>query len=165
MASDKKDVIADLYEKHYEKVARYIFARTGDRMVAEDLASDVFVRAFQAIDSYKERGLPIEAWLFKIARNLVVDYYRTKGREVPLESEPVASGDIEKMAENDMEIDRVVKAMEKLTPAQREVVGLRIFGELSSTETGKIMGKTPGAVRELQSQALKMLRQILEKDG
>ncbi len=162
---NKKEIIADLYEKYYDKVARYVFARTGDRMLSEDLASDVFVRALKSVDSYKERGLPIEAWLFKIAHNLVIDYYRKKGREAHLESEPASGDDVEEITERDMEIDRITKAMEKLTPAQREVIGLRIFSELSSVEAGKIMGKTPGAVRELQSQALKTLRQILGKDG
>ena len=72
----QEDALASLYEESYGKVARYIFARIGNQQEAEDLASETFVRALKSVDSYQERGLPMEAWIFKIAHNLVVDYLR-----------------------------------------------------------------------------------------
>lgn len=157
-----------LYEEYFNKVARYAFVRIGDAPEAEDIASEVFVKALDSLKNYQERGLPMQAWIFKIAHNLVVDYLRKRkqrttlpidGIEISSDTDPVTT------AENNIEIARVSKAMEKLTEDQREVVRLRFFGGLSSKEVSGVMGKTDGAVREMQRAALEKLRQILNETG
>ena len=67
-----EDSLVNLYEESYEKVARYIFVRIGNQHEAEDLASETFLRALRSLDSYQERGLPMEAWVFKIAHNIIL---------------------------------------------------------------------------------------------
>lgn len=162
----KRAAVAQLYETHFEKIARYITVRIGNIDEAEDLASEVFVRALRGVEGYKETGAPMEAWLFKIAHNLVVDYLRSRGRRpalMPLDEDmPVASEhnpgeDLERQEE----IRELQQAMEQLTPAQRQVLALRFGGEMTSEQVAKLMGKKPGAVRELQSAGIKKLRQIM----
>ncbi len=78
---------AELYEHYYDRVVRYIAARTGSRDDAQEMAGDVFVRALESLDTIQERGIPPGAWLFRVAHNLVVDLYRKRARRrsVPLE--------------------------------------------------------------------------------
>ena len=162
----KRAAIAELYETHYERVARYIAVRIGDVEEAADLASEVFVRALRSVGSFKETGAPMEAWLFKIAHNLVVDHLRRKGRRqanVPIEDVPYLVGtenpDVE--VERQQEVQMLHHAMEKLSDSQRQVLALRFGAGMSSEEAAEVLGKKPGAVREMQSAAIKKLRQIL----
>lgn len=153
--------IANLYELHYDSIVRYIYAHVNEQGEAEDLGGDVFLKALKSIKSY--RGLPEQmlGWLFKIAHNLVVDYMRKRGRQetVSLSKVDVPSHcSVEKIVETTMEIESLSAALKKLTPAQREVIGLRFFAGLSSSEVSNIMGKRNGAVREMQNSAIKALR-------
>src|SRR3989304_8582699 len=75
--------LASLYEEYYDRIARYACVHIGDRCDAEDLAGDVFLKALKSLDSYEERGVPMQAWLFRIAHNLVVDYLRKKTKAIP----------------------------------------------------------------------------------
>lgn len=163
----REEALAALYETHYERVARYIFARLGDRQEAEDLASETFVRALGSLDRFEERGLPMEAWLFRIAHNLLVDHIRKRSRaeRVPLDGIPVRSdADPAEDAQTSEQIERLRRAMARLSPAQREVIGLRFYSGLSSEECARILNKKPGAVREMQSAALKTLRRALAQE-
>ncbi len=161
---EKEDKLAGLYDEYFDRIARYIYARLGDRHEAEDLAGDVFLKALESLKSYKERGIPMQAWLFRIAHNVLVDRLRKKGRmaTVPIDDVSIAAGeDPAVTAERSIEIERVNEAMQKLTPEQREVVRLRFFSGLSSKEVGAILQKSDGAVREMQSASLKKLRGLL----
>lgn len=161
-----EEAIVNLYEESYFKVARYIFVRIGNQHEAEDLASETFVRALKSIDSYQERGLPIEAWIFKIAHNIVVDHLRkaSKKQMVNLDTVTIADPtDPEEVAESADQVSQVMQALKYLTPAQREVITLRFYSGLSSIECGKILNKKPGAIREMQRAAIESLRRVLDK--
>ena len=109
----------------------------------------------------------MQAWLFKIAHNLVVDHLRKSSRRktVGIENITIESDEnLEKNAEKRVEVERVKKAMAKLTSEQRQVISLRFFGELSSKETAAILGKSDGAVREMQRAATSKLRALLNTD-
>jgi RNA polymerase sigma-70 factor (ECF subfamily) len=160
----KEEALASLYEECYDKIARYIFIRIGNQQEAEDLASEVFLKALQSVDSYQERGLPMKSWLFKIAHNLVVDYLRkmSKRKVVRLDEVEIAdTANPEEIAESRLRVEKLSAALKHLSPTQREVIGLRFFSGLTSIEAGKILGKSPGAVRETQSLALRLLRKEL----
>jgi RNA polymerase sigma-70 factor (ECF subfamily) len=161
---EKENRLASLYDEYFDKIARYVYVRIGDKNEAENLAGEVFLKALKALKSFKERGIPMQAWLYRIAHNISVDHLRKRGQnnivsidDVLIESreDPVA------MAEKTMEMERVSKAMQKLTPQQREVVRLRFFGELSSKEVGDVLNKSDGAVREMQRAAIERLRRLL----
>ncbi|MCR4394465.1 MAG: RNA polymerase sigma factor, partial [Dehalococcoidales bacterium] len=72
--------LVNLYEEYFDKIARYAFAHIGDRTEAEDIAGEVFLRALKSLDSFRDFGIPLQSWLFKIAHNMVVDYLRKKSR-------------------------------------------------------------------------------------
>jgi len=163
---DKEKKLEALHEIYYDRIARYIFVRVGNQADAEDLACEVFLKALEALHSYKERGIPMQAWLFKIAHNLVVDHYRKSTRHKTVSIDRVSlivESSTEEQMTADLEIARVVKALDMLTKSQRKVIELRFFGGLSSEEAGHVLNKRAGAVRELQSAAIKTLRNLLDK--
>ncbi len=162
---EKENRLASLYDEYFDRIAHYIYVRIGDRNEAEDLAGDVFVKALESLKSYKERGIPMQAWLFRIAHNALVDHLRKKGRVTTVSIEGVTimtREDPVAAAEKNIEMEKVNEAMQKLTPEQREVVQLRFFGGLSSKEVGAILQKSDGAVREMQRAAVERLRTLLD---
>jgi len=166
-AQVSETTLASLYEEYYGRIAHYAYTRIGNRADAEDIAGEVFLKALESLKSYKERGIPVQAWLFKIAHNLVVDYFRkmTKRKTVPIDTVQIESGtNPVAVAEKNIEMERVVKAMEQLTIEQREVLGLRFFSGLTSKETGSILNKSDGAIREMQRAAIEKLRKLLIAD-
>jgi len=165
---EKEATLASLYHEYFGKIAHYVFVRLGNRADAEDISGEVFLRALKSLDSYNERGIPMQAWLFKIAHNLVIDYRRKEFKKeiVPIDTMQVPDDtDVQEIAETSLELERVTEALDRLTPEQRRVIEFRVFGGLTSEETGKILNKSSGAVREMQSAALKALRRILGDRG
>jgi len=160
----KEARLASLYEEYYGKIANYAYAKIGNRLEAQDIAGEVFLRALRSLESYKEHGIPMQIWLFKIAHNLIVDYYRkaARGRTVPIDNIELAdnSNPADEIEKRD-DFARVSRVMEQLTDGQKEVLELRFLSELTSKEVGIIMGKSDGAVREMQRVAIEKLRHLL----
>jgi RNA polymerase sigma-70 factor (ECF subfamily) len=162
---EKRAKLTGLYEEYYDKIARYAYSRIGSRNDAEDIAGEVFLKALDSLKNYREKGIPMQAWLFKIAHNMVVDHLRrvSKIKSVSLDKiELAGDADPAAAAEMSIEMEKVTGAMEKLTANQREVLNLRFYGGLTSREVGSVMQKSDGAVREMQRAALEKLRQVLE---
>jgi len=156
--------LVSLYDEYYDKIAHYAYVRIGDKSGAEDIASDVFLKAFESLKNYEERGVPMQAWLFKIAHNLVVDHLRKESNhiKVPIEKVEIkAEDDPQSTVEMKMELERVAKVMGQLSNIQVEVIRLRFFGGLTAREVGNILNKSEGAVREMQRAALEKIRQLL----
>ncbi len=156
--------LAGLYEEYYDRIAHYVYVRIGNRAEAEDIAGEVFLKALQSLKSYREQGIPMQGWLFKIAHNLVVDHLRkvTKYKTIPIETVEIQDkDDPQKTAETNIEMERVAMAMQQLTDEQKEVIRLRFFGGLSSREVSGLLNKSDGAVREMQRAALEKLRGLL----
>ncbi|MDD5289325.1 MAG: sigma-70 family RNA polymerase sigma factor [Dehalococcoidales bacterium] len=156
--------LAGLYEEYYDKLAHYVFVRIGNRSEAEDIAGEVFLKALKSLKSYREQGIPMQGWLFRIAHNMTVDYLRKmdKRKTVPLDSLILPDDDDPAdKAEKNIDLGLLTEAMKQLTPDQREVINLRFFSGLTSKETGEIMNKSDGAVREMQRAAIEKLRKIM----
>lgn len=156
--------LSGLYEEYYDKIARYVYVRISNKEEAEDIAGEVFLKALQSLKSYREQGVPMQGWLFRIAHNLTVDYLRKmdKRRIVPIDSVVLQGNDNPaNTAEKEIEFERVTEAMKQLTTEQREVINLRFFGGLTSKEVGGVLGKSDGAVREMQRAAIEKLRGIM----
>jgi len=158
-----QEAFAQLYEEHFDRIYRYITLKIGDAVEAEDLTQQVFLNSLRSISSFKWRGKPFSAWLFRIAHNQVVDYLRRKKRTaVPLE-ETLVSGDDnpQLVAEQKLDIEQILSATKRLTDAQREVISLRFASELSIAQVAEVMGKSQGAVKALQHSGIVALRQAL----
>ena len=164
----QRDAFARIYETHVDRVYRYVLSRLGQPADAEDVTAEVFIRAMKALSSYKPRGTPLMAWLYRIAHNQAVNYVRMRARRREYSLEDVAarsSDDPEREALNSASFAEDERAMEGLTPLQHQVLSLRFTGELSIAETGKIMKRSQGAVKFLQFSALQALRRNLEQQG
>ncbi len=158
---------AGLYEHFYDKIFRYLVFKTGSSVDAEDVTEEVFLRMLESISSFSWRGFPFSSWLFRIAHNLVVDYYRKKGRQktVPMEDASgvigASSYDLDSGLDLKLSMQGVYAAMQGLSKLQREVINLRFAGGLSLKETAESMGKKENAIKALQHAGIKKLRSVL----
>jgi len=156
--------LVSLYEEYYDKLVRYVYVHIGNREEAEDIAGEVFLKALKALRSGQEQGMPTQWWLFRIAHNLIVDYIRKTSKHGPIPSDSVvllAEDDPADTAEKKIGVEGVIEAMKQLTAEQRQVVSLRFFWGLTSKEVAGVLGKSDGAVREMQRAALEKLRGIM----
>lgn len=150
-----------LYELHFERVYGFIAGRVRDRATAEDLTSEVFYKALANLKSYEWRGVPFVAWLLKIAANAIIDRLQRASREHPLMDDPHDPG-----AHLDMRaIEHRAKLfllVGQLPEAQRRVVHERFVDQRSIREIAERLGKSEGAIKQLQLRALERLRSQME---
>jgi len=159
-----QEAFAQLYEEYFNKIYRYLALRVGNEMEAEDMTQQVFLNALQSISSFRWKGVPFSAWLYRIAHNQAVDHLRKKKKRasVPLDESLVTSGDSpHSTTELKMDIEQLLVATRRLTEAQREVISLRFTSEFSIAQVARIMGKSEGAVKALQHSAIVALRRTM----
>jgi len=155
-----------LYDKYNGQIYRFIYLKVSHREEAEDLTHQVFMNAWQNIKSYKIQGFPFSSWLYQIARNQVIDHYRTKKETLDIENveEPMTVGtSLDEKLHLNMEIDLVKNAISKLTQEQQDVIILRFIDDLSPKETAAALKKPESTIRVLQHRAIKNLQKILQK--
>jgi len=153
-----------IYESYFDRIYRYIVFKTGNRNDAEDLTQQVFIKAFKAIPKYRWKGLPLSAWLFRIAHNQIVDYLRKETKRSTLRlNEVMATSNSNPVTtvERNFDAQSLNMAVKQLTKAQQQVLSLRFAGEMSILEVAKVMGKKPGAIKALQHSAIVSLRKKL----
>ena len=159
--------LGELYDRYAPRIYAYIYRRVGDACLAEDLTGDVFVRMIQAVQAEHLWHTSFQAWLYRIAHNLVVDQYRRGAQttEMALDERLVAAED-DPVAAVSQQLSRqqLDAAIRHLTPDQKQVLALR-FGEgMSARQAAEVADKSVGAIEALQHRALAALRRILEKD-
>lgn len=154
-----------LYDKYQPRIYRFIYLKVGHREEAEDLTHQVFLKTWGSIDRYNFQGFPFSAWLYQVARNQVVDYYRTKKINITLES--ITELKIESHYSNEIDvnsdIEKVKQAIHRLNPKQQDVIILRFIEDFSLSEVASILNKTETAVKLLQYRAIKNLKRILNQ--
>ena len=156
-----------LFDHYHDRVYRFIASRVQRPSDAEDLTQHVFVKALEALPRYEPRGVPFGGWLFRLARNAVIDHVRTRHDHADLDAViGWAHGDSgpDEIAVVRQELDAVGSALAGLTDDQREAIALRFFGGLSAREAAEAMGKQEGTVRGLQFRAIAALRRQLGID-
>jgi RNA polymerase sigma-70 factor (ECF subfamily) len=160
------EAFGTLYERYVERIYKYIRVRVTEVAVAEDITENVFLRAFEAIDRYQERGYAFSAYLYRIAQNHLVDYYRKKKEEAPIEVAEQISADVTPLDENlirNDQVQEVQKALATLPEDYQEVIRLRVLLELQTTEVAEWLDRSEGAVRVLLHRALKALRESVDE--
>jgi RNA polymerase sigma-70 factor (ECF subfamily) len=163
--------VGELYDRHHQDFFRFAWSRLGDRQAAEDLTGELFTRMVKNLPSYRLGDVPFRAWLYRIARNLVVDHYRKHGRYQQLsltEAEGVISQDghaphPEVVVEERLSLQQVHRALESIDETQREVVILRFIVGLSLKEAADMLDKSVPAVKSLQYRGLAALRIAVNK--
>ena len=154
--------LAELYDQFAPAIYAYCYRRVGERHMAEDLTSDVFVRALAAIQKGRFAQTSLPAWLYRIAHNLVVDHYRRANPDiVPLEEWAPAPDNVPEAVRRRQQQEWLGNAMQQLTDEQQQTLALRFGQGYSAIETARLMGKTEEAIRALQHRALAALRRIM----
>lgn len=158
---------AEIYEEFFDRIFRFIFFKIGSQEEAEDLSSRVFLKAIESVGSFRWRGAPLSAWLFRIAHNLVIDHHRraaSQRRYLEQAPNPTPMPSAEDEAIKVVEREEMHRAVAQLTSAQQEVINLRFGAGLSTAETAQAMKKSLAAVKALQHSALVNLRKIVSKE-
>lgn len=155
-----------LYDHYQPRIYRFILVRVGRREEAEDLTHQVFLNAWKGMPSYESRGLPFSSWLYRISRNSLIDFYRTKKNDVSVEEVPLEAlgldSSLHTNTEKKLEAARLMRAMQELKADHQEVIVLRFIEEQTIAETAKALNRSQGAVKLLQHRALRNLKQILK---
>ena len=158
------DAIHTIYETYYPKIYNYAFMQMGDVQAAEDLASDVMLKMIESIRRYRFKGLPFGAWVFRIARNRLIDLHRRRRRrgEVDL-NETLAStlANPQVLAERALDRGQLQLALKHLTEEQRQVIVLKFIQGFDNRSVGRILGRSEGAIKSLQHRAMIALRRVL----
>jgi RNA polymerase sigma-70 factor, ECF subfamily len=161
-ATGDKEAFGDLYLLHLQPIYRYIYYQVGRHEEAEDLAEQVFIKAWGALPDYDDRGVPFQAWLYRIARNAVIDSYRTRRPTTTLDlqwSLQDPSPGPEATAVTSEQKQLVREALLKLDADYQQILLLRFVMGLSHAEVAAVMGRSEGAARALQHRALAALRE------
>lgn len=160
------EAFATIYERYVDVVYRYVYYRVGSHHVAEDLTSETFVRALRRLDSYTWTGRDIAAWFVTIARNLVVDHVKSSRYRLEVTTGDMLDGD-ERAPSTEAQVlerlrdERLLDAMKQLKADQQECLSLRFLQGLSLAETAEVMGRSGGAVKQLQLRAVRSLHRAL----
>jgi len=157
------EAFGKLYEDYVERIFNYVYYRTGNQHDAEDLTARVFFRAMRRIPQYEERGLPVSAWLYRIAHNLVANWHRDRGRrpEISLDEGFTTVQHSEHPETTLMQLeeqDHLLKIIRDLPPERQQLIILKFVEHMSNAEIGQIMGRTEGAVKSLYHRTLLSLR-------
>lgn len=163
--SGDQNAFGAIYEHFAEKIYRFIYFRVGHKEVAEDILSDTFVKSWQKINQINSPAA-LSGWLYQIARNNIIDYYRLKKETVALE-------DVEEFLEDEVNpVDtvnlnlqqrKILEILYLLPKEQQEVIKYRFFEDLTSEEIAYILGKSEGAIRVIQHRAILRLKELLNK--
>ena len=162
------DAFGLLYDRYLDLVYRYIYYRVGGVALAEDLASETFLRALRRIDSFSWQGRDFAAWLVTIARNLIADHYKSGRYRLEITTEdildaapPQTADGPEKQVLDALTNETLFDAVRQLNAEQQECIVLRFLQGLSVSETALIMGKNDGAIKALQYRAVRALARLL----
>jgi RNA polymerase sigma-70 factor, ECF subfamily len=151
---------AGLYESNFERVYAYILRRVRDREETEDLTAEVFHQALAHLNNFEWRGLPFSAWLFRIASNSIADRWKRVAKESgnPVDEETPGRGPSPEEIEHQASVFRQVAT---LPVDQRRVIEMRFAQEKSIREISRELGRTEGAVKQLQFRGIDTLRKQL----
>lgn len=161
-----QEAFGQIYDLYFKKIYRFIFFRVGHKESAEDLTEEVFLKAFSKIGSIKETKA-FEGWLYQIARNLVIDYYRQKKLTVALdEIENTLEYESNVVNNLDLEQDQKVllRHMKELPSDQQVVIKLKFFDDLENHEIAELLNKTEGSIRVIQHRAINKLQELIQSN-
>lgn len=163
--SGDTDAFGMLYDQYAEVIFRYVYSHLENRLDAEDMTEEIFLRAWRALPKYDERGLPFSAFLFRIARNTLVDYYRQHKVVQSIDDMELQSHEAgpEEVVDTQIENLDLRKKIAELREDYRNVIIFRFLSGLSPEETAQLMQRSVGAIRVLQHRALSALKDKMER--
>src|SRR4030042_1510180 len=154
------EAFGQLYTIFLDRIYRYALYQVKDKMTAEDITEEVFVKAWKAIRSCKGKGETFSAWIYRIAHNHIINTFRNYNRFSSIDIEKISElNDPNLNAEMTLEQQELLGTVSELTQSQEQVITLKFIEGLDNREIGKIMGKSEGTIRALQLRGLTTLRQ------
>ncbi len=157
-----------LYDRYQPQIYRFIYLKVSHREEAEDLCHQVFLSAWQNIEGYKFKGFPFSTWLYSIARNKVIDHYRTKKNFIDIETIYIAEEDDKKTNEAILDfktnIENVKKAISELPQTEQDVIIMRFTEDMPYKEIASILNKSEVSIRVIQHKAIKRLKELLSNE-
>ena len=168
LAKEDKAAFGELYERYLPKIYSYVYYRTGNVHDAEDLTAKVFFRALSHISNYVEKGAPFQAWLYRIAHNLVANWHRDQGRrKIIALDEYVVHGlnadAPDRLTEEREERNQLFEAVRRLPDDRQQLLLLKFVDQMSNAEIGMVMGRTEGAIKSLYHRTLLALRDEMDR--
>jgi RNA polymerase sigma-70 factor, ECF subfamily len=148
-----------IYTLFVDRIYRYVYYLLGNRMMAEDITEEVFIKAWKSIGNCRGREQTFSSWLFRIAHNHSVTMVSKNHREIPVADVHVTDKhDPQIEAEENLDLQNVLEAVKSLPESQKQVIILKFLDDIENDEIGRILGKRQGAIRALQMRALNSLR-------
>lgn len=153
----------DLYEMYAEKIYRFIYFKTFHKETAEDLTSEVFMKAIERMNQYDESKGAFGAWLYRVARNTVIDHYRTSHPSEDIDDgwDFASSSNVEQDAHANLQLEKVQEALKLLKPDQREVVIMRLWNGMSHQEIAQVLDLSESNCKQIFSRTIRQLREQL----
>lgn len=162
-----RDAFGKLYDIYLDAVYRFVYVRVGNRQDAEDITEQIFISMFTAINRYVDNGLPFEAWMYRIARNKVTDYYRKHKSHVQLE-EIAEAVDTHPLPEEQTEInlskEAVMKSLIRIPSQYQEIIVLKFIEDKTNEEISTMLEKPIAHIRVLQHRAIQALRKKIHHE-
>jgi RNA polymerase sigma-70 factor (ECF subfamily) len=161
------EAFGQLYDAYMERIYRFVYFRVEDQQTAEDITSQVFLKAWSNLDRFQFSRTPYLAWLYTIAHNAVIDHYRTRKVTTALDDVQLSQPDHSELVENEIDLTAEMKsvktALQSLTDDQQKVLTLKFIEGMSNNEIARHLGKREGAIRALQMRGLQALAKQLEE--
>jgi len=153
-----------LYDQYLPAIYRFILLKISDKVTTEDLAHQVFLNAWQNIENYKTQGFPFSSWLYRIAHNAVIDYYRTEKKHFNLESveEMAASNNLEGKIDQEFELKLIKTAIKELSSEHQSIIIMKFVEGLTNKEIAVALGKSEGSIKVAQHRSLKIIKKIID---
>jgi RNA polymerase sigma-70 factor (ECF subfamily) len=165
--SGNSEAFGQLYDAYMERIYRFVYFRVEDQQTAEDITSQVFLKAWSNLDRFSFNRTPYLAWLYTIAHNAVIDHYRTRKVTAALDDVQLSQQDHAEVVENEIDLTAEMKtikeALQTLTDDQQKVLTLKFIEGMSNSEIARHLGKREGAIRALQMRGLQALAKQLEE--
>jgi RNA polymerase sigma-70 factor (ECF subfamily) len=160
------DAFAEIYDCYVTVVYRYLLHRVGSHTLAEDLTSETFLRALRQLGTFTWQGRDLGAWLVTIARNLAFDHFKSARFRLEVTTGDLLDADraddgIEDAVLSRLDSEKLIAAVRRLSSEQQECIALRFLQDLSVSETALVMGRSEGAVKQLQLRAVRALAKLL----
>jgi RNA polymerase sigma-70 factor (ECF subfamily) len=158
--------LAEIHDEYYDEIFRYIVYRVSNQQVAEDLTSEVFVRLLSALRDHTAPQKTLRGWLYGVAFRVVSDYHRKQYRRQHVKLTETIPSDVANPMESvaqKLSWKEVRAAMAQLTDGQREVIALRFGQEMPIRDVAELLGKTEGAVKQLQARGIASLARTLKE--
>ncbi len=170
-AKSDPEAFAHLYRRYVDRIYNYHYRHTSHQVEAEDLTSRTFYRALRSLHRYRETGASFQAWLFRIAHNLVANWYRDQARKETVtiddDNPPLLYSQIKSPEESTVDGETwhvLVSVIESLPEERKTLIILKFVEQLTNAEIAAVLGKTEGAIKALYHRTLISLRKIVPED-